>query len=119
MLAVDIATRSVTIAWDPHLSSFAGRFHIAQGRALIDPHSGPRKIDQVHLNGVACTDDGMVVNCGLVRPTPSWYQRQRKRGATKLGRSTKPSGAGVHGACPRDWRRTGAGRLPQPRHAHP
>ena len=85
----------MTIAWHTHLSSIAGRFHIVQGRALIDPHSGPRKIDQVHLNGVACTDDGMVVNCGLVRPTPSWYQRQRKRGATKLGRSTKPSGAGV------------------------
>ena len=97
VLAVDIATKSVTIAWDPHLSSFADRFRITQGRSLIDPHTGLRKIDQVHLNGVACTDDGLVVNCGLVRPTASWFQRQRKRVVTKLGRpaKSKPSGAGV------------------------
>ena len=99
VLAVDVPARTVEVAWDPHNSPLARRFGISRGRKppLLDAYAAPRKVDQVHLNGVTCIDDGLVVNCGLVRPTASLYQRQRRRVVTRLGKPpiAKPRGAGV------------------------
>ena len=101
---VDVRHADGGVAWDPRIFLVRRRFRISQvASRLIDAYAGPRKIDQVHLNGVACIDDGLVVNCGLVRPTASlsstpassvWSQA---RGPT----NSKPRWRGGDAACTR------------------
>jgi hypothetical protein len=81
---------SVEAAWDPHTSPLAGRYGL---RPRPDPLDGTvdyrvgeaRPLDECHLNGVACMDDVLIVNCGLVRRPKPRLAKLANRTARKLG----------------------------------
>src|SRR3954447_17130710 len=84
ILKVDLQSRSVTTAWDPHGADLAEQFGIRPRPNPMDGSIDYRVrqapvLDQCHINGVTRFGDATVINCGLVRKTKPMGQRMTER----------------------------------------
>jgi hypothetical protein len=88
---------AVEAVWDPHAADALERYGL---RARPNPLDGSVDyrvrqaplIDECHLNGVARTDGGVVVNCGLVRRRKPAAKRMLRRLNRRLRQPEQSSG---------------------------
>ncbi len=80
----------VSVAWDPHADSVAGRFGLAPRRypvdGTVDFRTGQAPpIDHCHLNGVTRRGSQTIVHLGLLRRRPTAAARFARRVARTAG----------------------------------
>jgi hypothetical protein len=92
---------AVEAVWDPHTADGLGRYGLSERPDPLDGTVDYRirqapLIDECHLNGVARTNGGFVVNCGLVRKRKPAAQRvvMRLRRRLRLDRRSARRNSG-------------------------
>ena len=84
----------VEVAWDPHSVGALNGFALRPRRNPIDGSVDYRRreaplVNQCHLNGVVRWNEGLIVNCGLMRKPKSSAARLRARVRRRIGLRTR------------------------------